>query len=113
MSVDEPGVAYHLLLEPEDLPVTALALRLLVSDEAHQPALRGITRRVLERLPDPATRHEVFSLALSPEEMKMTHTALHLLLNDSTREDREEREVLHRVLDRLPDEHVMRAIAIP
>ena len=110
MSTSE--AAYHLLLEPGDLPVTALALRLLVDDEAHQPRLRAITRGVLQRLPEPSSQHEVLSLALSPEEMKLTYSALHLLLNASTREDREEREVLHRVLERLPDEHVMRAIEI-
>jgi hypothetical protein len=35
-----------------------------------------------------------------------------LLLNDLQREQADERELLRRILDKLPDEHTMRAIVI-
>ena len=50
--------------------------------------------------------------ALVGRQMKITHTALRLLLNDLQREQAEEREILRRILDKLLDEHTMRAIEI-
>jgi hypothetical protein len=44
--------------------------------------------------------------------MKITHSAARLLLNDLQREQAPEREVLHAILDKLPDEHTMRAIEL-
>ena len=45
-----PEAAYHLLLDPAEVPVTASALRLLISDEAHQPEIRRLAREVLAEL---------------------------------------------------------------
>jgi hypothetical protein len=44
--------------------------------------------------------------------MKITHTAVKLMFDDTQREQGEERDVLRRILDKLPDEHTMRAIEI-
>jgi hypothetical protein len=107
---------YHLFLEPDEVPVTASALRLLISDEAHQPQIRTLARNVLAFLEAPqeeeASGGEVglVTVPLSAPEMKITHTALHLLLDDLQREQHDERQVLWRVLGKLPDEHAIRAI---
>jgi hypothetical protein len=44
--------------------------------------------------------------------MKITHSATRLLLNDLQREQDQERQMLHAILEKLPDEHVMRAIQL-
>jgi hypothetical protein len=44
--------------------------------------------------------------------MKITHSATRLLLNDLQRGQDEERQALHAILEKLPDEHVMRAIQL-
>jgi hypothetical protein len=44
--------------------------------------------------------------------MKITHSAVRLLLNDLQREQADERLVLHSILDKLPDEHAIRAIQL-
>jgi len=51
-------------------------------------------------------------VSLTPQQMKITHSGVRLLLNDSQREQAEERELLRSILEKLPDEHTMRAIAI-
>jgi hypothetical protein len=124
-SEDEP--AYHLLLDRDEVAATASALRLLISDEAHQPEIRGLARAVLARLPEPAgaglvapasgqpqsaADQRTVSVPLSPPEMKITHTAVRLLINDLQREQHDERQVLWHVIEKLPDEHVIRAITI-
>jgi hypothetical protein len=106
---EEP--AYHLLLDPEEIPVAASALRLLISDEAHEPVIRGLARDVLEQLAA-GHPHERLTLTLSPPQMKITHSAVRLLLNDLQRGQADERELLRQILEKLPDEHVMRAIQI-
>ncbi len=124
----EDESAYHLLLDPDEVPVTASALRLLISDEAHQPEIRSLARAVLARLeaqpagldagtPAPAQPasfgdRRILSVPLSPPEMKITHTAVRLLINDLQREQHDERQLLWRVIEKLPDEHVIRAITI-
>jgi hypothetical protein len=65
---------------------------------------------VLDCLPE--GRGERVTLELEPRQMKITHSAVKLLLNDLQREQHDEREILHAILAKLPDEHVMRAIAI-
>jgi hypothetical protein len=102
--------AYHLFLDPEEVGPAASALRLLIADEAHEPEIRALARAVLERLPDGGA--ERVTLELEPRQMKITHSAVKLLLNDLQREQRDEREILHAILAKLPDEHVMRAIEI-
>lgn len=53
-----------------------------------------------------------YHLELTPAQLKITHTALHSLLDDFGREQPEVNEVIRTVLDKLPDEHVMRAIRL-
>ncbi len=108
----EPEPPYHLFLEAEDVPAAASALRLLISDEAHEPQIRRLAREVLAELdapPDPSGR---LTLSLAPGQMKIMHSAVRLLLNDLQREQASQREILRGILDRLPDEHTMRAIEL-
>lgn len=109
-SPSEP--AYHLFLDPGEVSVAASALRLLISDEAHEPVIRGLAREVLAALEGQPDERGTLTVALTPGQMKITHSAVRLLLNDSQREQADEREVLRAILAKLPDEHVMRAIEI-
>jgi hypothetical protein len=110
--MNQPEPAYHLFLDPDEVPVTAGALRLLISDEAHEPQIRRLAREVLASLQRTPGQRGVLTVPLSPEQMKITHGALRLLLNDLQREQAAEREILRSVLDKLPDEHTMRAIEL-
>ncbi|HEX4435229.1 MAG TPA: hypothetical protein VH061_00385 [Solirubrobacteraceae bacterium] len=103
---------YHLLLETEEILAAASALRLLISDEAHEPQIRGLAREVLAALDATADERGRLTVALSPPQMKIAHSAVRLLVNDLQREQAEEREALQRILGKLPDEHVMRAIEL-
>jgi hypothetical protein len=109
---DVPEPAYHLILDGEEIPQAALALRLLISDEAHEPQIRRLAREVLAELELAPDERGVLTIALAAQQMKITHSALRLLLNDLQREQAGEREILRRILDKLPDEHTMRAIEI-
>jgi hypothetical protein len=109
-SESEP--AFHLILEADEAPVLAVALKLLIADEAHQPAIRDLARGVITLLEAVPETVEALSLPLSPQEMKITHTAVRLLLDDSQREQDAERQVLWRIVDKLPDEHSIRAIVL-
>jgi hypothetical protein len=106
---DEPG--YHLFLDTEEIGPAASALRLLISDEAHEPQIRALARSVLERL-DTAGGKQRLTLELQPQQMKITHSAVKLLLNDLQRDQADERGILRGILEKLPDEHTMRAIEI-
>jgi len=107
------GPAYHLFLEPQEVPVAASALRLLISDEAHEPTIRSLARAVLLHLEaDGAGADGLLTIELTPPQMKITHSAVRLLLNDLQREQADERDVLRAILEKLPDEHTMRAIRI-
>jgi hypothetical protein len=55
---------------------------------------------------------EKFSLELTATELKLTHTALRTLRDDLGHEEHQVRAIVQRVLDKLPDEHDMRAIRI-
>jgi hypothetical protein len=109
---NEPQESFHLLLDRDEVPVTASALRLLISDEAHQPQIRGLARDVLAALEAPADELGVTTVTLSPGQMKITHTAVRLLFNDMQRGQSDERETLRAILEKLPDEHTMRAIIL-
>ncbi|MGO9488485.1 MAG: hypothetical protein ACLQBB_05600 [Solirubrobacteraceae bacterium] len=109
---EETPPEYHLHLEPDEIPVAASALRLLIVDEAHEPMIRGVAREVLAELearPDDRGR---VTLSLSPPQMKILYSAVRLLINDLQREQADEREILWRIIEKLPDEHVMRAIEL-
>lgn len=106
--------AFHLLLSGEEIPLTASALRLLISDEAHQPQIRRLAREVLAELEQAKAEvgEGAHSVALTPQQMKITHSALRMLLNDSRRDQAEEIELLQQILGKLPDEHAIRAIVL-
>jgi hypothetical protein len=108
----QPEPAYHLFLEQDEVLVAESALRLLISDEAHEPDIRRLAREVLASLDATPQGGGVLTVPLSAPQMKITHGALRLLLNDLQREQAAEREILRRVLDKLPDEHTMRAIKL-
>lgn len=105
-------VAYHLHLDREEAPLVAAALRLLISDEAHEPLIRSIARNVLTKCSERPAESGILVVALTAQEMKLAHTAVKLLLDDLQRGQSEERHVLARILDKLPDEHAIRAIVI-
>jgi hypothetical protein len=108
----ESPAEYHLLLDAEEVPVAASAVRLLISDEAHEPEIRGLGRDVLALLGAPADERGIVIVPLSARQMKITHSAVRLLINDLQREQHVEREILWRIIEKLPDEHVMRAIEL-
>ncbi len=103
---------YHLLLESDEVAVAGSAVRLLIADEAHEPQIRAIARELLALLDGPADERGRVTLALSPPQMKIAHSAVRLLINDLQREQAEERAILWRIVEKLPDEHVMRAIEL-
>jgi len=53
-----------------------------------------------------------YHLELTPAQLKITHTALKSLLDDFGHDQHEVIRVIHEVLDKLPDEHSIRAIDI-
>jgi hypothetical protein len=112
MTPEEPEPQYHLRLAPDELGVTATALRLLVSDEAHEAQIRTLAREVLDGLEGEPDERGIVSVALGSKQMKITHTALRSLFRDLGREQADELEILRRTIDKLPDEHVMRAISL-
>jgi hypothetical protein len=120
-----PEPAYHLLLAPEEAPVLHTALDLLISD-ARDGQIRELARAVIARLPGSAGASAtgdgdderdaplagVTSIPLQPREMKIVHTAVHVLLDDLQREQAGEIEILQQIIEKLPDEHAIRAISL-
>ena len=53
-----------------------------------------------------------FGLRLTGPELKVTHTALRALRDDLGRHQADVNHIIQAVLDKLPDEHTMRAIRI-
>ena len=53
-----------------------------------------------------------FRLDLTPGQLKIVHTALHTLLDGLGHEERDVQRIVQQVLDKLPDEHSIRAIDI-
>jgi hypothetical protein len=109
-SESEP--AFHLFLDPDERPVAASALRLLIADEAHQPDIRRLAREVLARIDAAPAVEEALRVPLSAPQMKITYSAVRLLLNDLQREQDAERQILWRIVEKLPDEHAIRAIVL-
>jgi hypothetical protein len=108
----EPEPAYHLFLDADEVPVAASALRLLISDEAHEPQIRSLAREVIASLEAEPDEQGRLTVSLSAEQMKITHSSVRLLLNDLQRGQAAERDLLRSILEKLPDEHTMRAIEI-
>jgi hypothetical protein len=111
-AAETPDVDYHLILDAEERPVAASALRLLVSDAAHEPRIRTLAREVLAELALTADENGRLIVSLSAEQMKVTHTAVKLLFDDLQRGQAAEIEILRGILNKLPDEHTMRAITL-
>jgi hypothetical protein len=109
----EAEPVYHLQLNAGEVEVCAQSLRLLISDEAHQPTIRRLAREVLAGLEPAPDERGLLTVALGAQQMKIAHTALRVLFDDLTRTEAAEIEVIRGVLDKLPDEHTMRAIVIP
>jgi hypothetical protein len=53
-----------------------------------------------------------YHLELTPAQLKITHTALRSLLDDFGHEQHQVHQIIHQVLDKLPDEHSIRAISL-
>lgn len=53
-----------------------------------------------------------FRLDLTPAQLKIVHTALHSLLDGLGRDERDVQHIVREVLEKLPDEHSIRAINI-
>jgi len=51
-----------------------------------------------------------FRLDLTPAQLKVTYTALKSMLDDFGHDERDVHRVVHEVLQKLPDEHSIRAI---
>jgi hypothetical protein len=51
-----------------------------------------------------------YRLELTPGQLKITHTALKSLLDDFGHEEHDMHRLVREVLDKLPDEHAIRAI---
>jgi hypothetical protein len=51
-----------------------------------------------------------YRLELTPAQLKVTHTALKSLLDDFGHDEHDVTKVIHEVIDKLPDEHSIRAI---
>jgi hypothetical protein len=62
--------------------------------------------------PDIAAEEFNFHLELTPAQLKITHTALKSLLDDFGHEEPDVLRVIHEVLEKLPDEHSIRAISL-
>jgi hypothetical protein len=108
----DPEPAYHLFLDSAEAEVARAALRLFISDEARESHIRELARQVIELTQASPDEHARITVPLSAEQMKITHSAVKLLLDDLQRHQADERAVLWRILDKLPDEHTMRAIEL-
>jgi hypothetical protein len=53
-----------------------------------------------------------YHLELTPVQLKITHTALRSLLDDFGHDEPDVIRVIHEILDKLPDEHAIRAIRL-
>jgi hypothetical protein len=53
-----------------------------------------------------------YHLELTPAQLKLTYTALHSLRDDFGHEQSDVLRVIHEVLEKLPDEHAIRAIQL-
>lgn len=118
----ENDVAYHLLLDPPEAAIAVRALHLLISDEAHEPDIRAYAREAIAAVESCAGAAQgigetevgatTATVPLTAKQMKILHTAVRLLLLDTQRDQESERQLLHSILEKLPDEHSLRAIEL-
>lgn len=128
-------VAYHLLLDPPEAAIAVRALHLLIADEAHEPDIRAYARAAIAAIESspgssdpsgkqgggdqagegsgaPSAATGAAAVPLTAPQMKIVHTAVRLLLLDTQRDQEAERRLLHGILEKLPDEHSLRAIEL-
>jgi hypothetical protein len=74
-AAEAPEVDYHLFLDAEERPVVGSALRLLITDAAHEPQIRQLAREVLAGLAVTTDKSGLLTVSLSARQMKVTHTA--------------------------------------
>ena len=65
-----------------------------------------------ERSDNTQTTQFHYHLELTPAQLKITHTALRSLLDDFGHDEPNVIRVIHEILDKLPDEHAIRAIQL-
>jgi hypothetical protein len=65
-----------------------------------------------ERPDNSQTTQFHYHLELTPAQLKITHTALRSLLDDFGHDEPDVVRVVHEVLEKLPDEHAIRAIQL-
>jgi hypothetical protein len=81
-------------------------------------ATRADERRVILEAMDDDELHLIgpdeiaYRLDLTPEQLKIVHSALHSMLDDLGHDERDVQHIVREVLDKLPDEHSIRAIDI-
>jgi len=65
-----------------------------------------------ERSDNTQTTQFHYHLELTPAQLKITHTALRSLLDDFGHDEPRVIRIIHEILDKLPDEHAIRAIQL-
>ena len=65
-----------------------------------------------ERSDNTQTTQFHYHLELTPAQLKITHTALRSLLDDFGHDEPGVIRIIHEILDKLPDEHAIRAIRL-
>jgi hypothetical protein len=65
-----------------------------------------------ERTDTSQTTQFHYHLELTPAQLKIAHTALRSLLDDFGHDEPDVVRVIHEVLEKLPDEHAIRAIQL-
>jgi hypothetical protein len=65
-----------------------------------------------ERSDSTQTTQFHYHLELTPAQLKITHTALRSLLDDFGHDEPDVIRVIHEVLEKLPDQHAIRAIQL-
>ncbi len=111
-AIGDDDVAYHLLLDPPEAAIAVRALHLLISDEAHEPDIRAYAREAIAAIESAGGGAGAATVPLTAPQMKIVHTAVRLLLLDTQRDQESERQLLRSILEKLPDEHALRAIEL-
>jgi hypothetical protein len=104
--------AYQLLLQLDEVPVAATAVRLFISDEAHQPRVHQLGREILGALERSPEERGTLTMSLDAEQMKIMYSAVRLLLDDRQHDQASDREILRSILNKLPGDHTIRAIEL-
>jgi hypothetical protein len=103
--------AYRLDLTPTQTTVTRTALRSLRANFGHdEHDVQRVVRAALDKLPEGGGDPAVTWVELTPAQLKITYTALRSLLDDFGHDEHEVHRAIREVIDKLPDEHAIRAI---